>query len=552
MNRLQHISWIVISVWFMVCCTDEDAILSDYSTNPEVSRTVKLNFSAPATLDFNIARSSGIPSDYLIQDLFIYVFDAKTGKVVTLNKDNKAAPVHYDYEQLTNGTTGAQEFKTNSMGGSYNANWIRFEINNTAFDSEVYIYMIANSSLYAEILSSGGKDLGSITDKKDLDELINIYNSTNIQLDRSNFMMSGHTDATQSANEDFDATAPKFYITKDGMIIRQIKNDDGIVTATLDASITLERSEAKVEFNFKSGKNGTFTPKTFRIHNYPLKSNMICKYYLQTSFGYSGTKIANKDASHSEKEFFNTNEINIEGSSFSFYMPENLKYPGKENNGGTLLEDQASISKAPSEGFTLRGKRNKEGNWVNAPTFATYVEIKGKYTGTANKKDATADVTYFIHLGFSSAANGKYYVNDYYIRRNYKYIYTITVNGVDDIITEVNSVDAEKDVTSAEGIVTWEEDVTLTDSGYPLTCYKKESLVVLDEEASDWLQVTNSKGESILTSSPLTAKTECTVKVSTPLPEGRDSRTATLKITRENEWTNSKTIRIFHITQQRK
>lgn len=553
MNRLQYTIWVLISVWFMMSCTDEDTIIPDHSTHSEVSRTIKLNFSAPAAMDFTIARSSDISSDYLIRDLYVYVFDAESGNIVTFNQDKQPAPVHYFEKQLTNGITGAQEFKPNGIGGLYNANWIRFEIDEKAFDSEVYIYMIANPSLYTNILSIGGKDLASITNKQELDELVNIYH-TNIQLDRTNFMMSGHTDATQSTDKEGNASASKLYITKDGTIVKQIKDETGTVTDTSDASITLERSEAKIEFHFKSGNNGTFTPKTFCIHNHPQRSNMICKYYLQTSFGatggLNGEKIVNKDASHTKDDFFDTDDINIEGSSFSFYMPENLKYPGEKYNGGTLLGKESN-SKSPGEGFKLRGLRDKEGNWKNAPTLATYVEIKGTYTGVATgKKQVTAEVTYFIHLGFSLNQNATYYVNDYYVKRNYQYIYTITVNGVNDIITEVNE---GTDQTSAEGIVTWEEDITLTGSKpYSFICYKNESLAIDytdSQTTNNWIQITKQNGgAAIPMDSPLDAKTNCIIKTSS-LPEGTESRTATLKVTRGNEGTNSKTVRIFKITQ---
>ncbi|MCD7926601.1 MAG: hypothetical protein LUI85_18750 [Bacteroides sp.] len=562
MNRLKYITWILTSIWLIISCTNEDIISPNNNTNFEHPNTVKLNFSAPASTNIIIGRSSEVGDDYLIKDLYLYVFSAESGNIVTLNSAKQPAPIHYGAEQLSDGITGAQEIKQNILGGFYNASWIRFEIDEKAFGTEVYIYMIANTSLYTDILFTENKDLGTITNRQDLDELVNTYNN-NIQLDRTHFMMSGHTDAAQSHEAGEEIAPSKLYITKDGTIVRQLKDDEGTVIYTSDASITLERSEAKIEFNFKSGKTGTFNPKSFRIHNYPLKSNTICKYYLQTSFGSNGPngptdpngiKIANKDASSSKEDFFNTNNININGSSFTFYMPENLKYPGKNDNGGTLLGKESN-SKLPGEGFRLREKHDKEGNWINAPTLATYVEIEGTYTGTdqtIKDKEVTADIKYFVHLGFSSNQNNTYFVNDYYIMRNYKYIYNSTVNGVNDVITEVNTIN-ETNGTYAEGIVTWQEkDINLINTNsHTLICYQNESLAIdkANNQADDsWLQIKDPNGYNVLTGQPLSANTQCTITAS-PLPEGTESRTAILKVTRENGWSKSKTVRIIRVIQ---
>lgn len=562
MNRLKHIIWVLFSVGFMLSCTDEDTITPEQNIDPEMSGTVQLNFTTPAAMDFTIARSSDISPDFLIQDLYIYVFSADGGKIVTLDENNQKRPIHYFQEQLTNGTTGAQEFKINNLGDPYNANWIRFKIDESAFGSEVYIYLIANTSLYKEILSTSGKDLDLITQKAELDELVNTYQTNNIQLNRTNFMMSGHTDATQSSDEDGNVSAAILYITEDGTITRRVKDASGTVTSTSEASITLERSEAKIEFNFKSGAKGKFTPETFCIHNYPLKSYMMCQYYLQTSFGsmgrINGETIANKDASNSSEDFFDTEKINISGDSFAFYMPETLKYPGKGENGGKLLTGIA-YSEGSQEGYKLREKHDKEGHWENAPTLATYVEIKGTYTGKGKGKDVTAKVTYFIHLGFSSKTASTYYVNDYYIKRNFKYIYNITVNGVDDIITEVNTLNGTANLNAAEGIVTWNEEISLTGTSpsSELIFYKNELLNIqyTDGETTEgWIQVKNKDDNTeVPMNLPLTKKLDhCIIKASSPLPEGTESRTATLTVTRNNGSTNSKTVKIITITQKSK
>lgn len=469
MDRFKYIIWILVSAWFIISCTEEDT-LNYKEKDTEQTDMIKLHFSTPATTNATIARSSEISDDYLVKDLYIYVFDEKTGELITINETGDIAPAHFEGDKLLDGIVGSQELIANTDGKLYNSSWIRFKIAERGFGTDVYIYMIANASLYTDnILSGENKDLSSIKQKSELDELIHIYNQE-IQPNRTNFLMSGNTDTTQGIIDETGNVYPvKFHITENGTIVR--------ADYKTEAYITLERAEAKILFNFKKGAEakGTFTPETYRIHNYPLKSYSICRYYLQAGFG---AKIKGKDASRNVTDFLPvTNDISIEdSSSFTFYMPENLKYPGEE--GGKMIGAEQSRKKN-DVGYIEREKRENDGNWVNAPDLATYVEVTGTYTGEASgvsDKEVTAKVTYFIHLGFSLYMDNLYYVNDYFVQRNYEYIYNITVNGIDDIITEVIT---NNDKTPAEGIITLEPEtveITTRNGSQKLPLHPKETL----------------------------------------------------------------------------
>ena len=133
---------------------------------------------------------------------------------------------------------------------------------------------------------------------------------------------------------------------------------------------------------------------------------------------------------------------------------------------------------------------------------STYVVIKGSYSGKADhytdfdkekysgQENAEAKVTYYIPLGY---VNGN--LNDYNVRRNTKYIYNITVNGIDDIVLEVVS---EGDKSSVE-----DGDVIYLNGG---------KVIDLDAHyASDILTFTKADLES---------KSEITYKVKSPYTSG--------------------------------
>lgn len=183
---------------------------------------------------------------------------------------------------------------------------------------------------------------------------------------------------------------------------------------TLQGVIELVRLQATVEFKIQAGEGVQFTPKYFQIYNLPKKSNL----FEQTS-------------DVAQCSYFNTDELTYDSfkESIFFYPLENRKQPSANV---TAFRDRKELADANS----------------------TYLVVKGTYTGKADhykdfdvnnytgQENAEAEVTYYIPMGY---VNGN--LNDYNVRRNTKYVYTITVNGVDDIVLEVVS---DKDKSSVE------------------------------------------------------------------------------------------------------
>lgn len=434
MNKVKYIIGVVISACLMASCTQEDVLSTGEEYNDNQARYITLNFNTPSILNATVSRAANEErEDYLVNDLYIYVFDADNGELLTMNGEKKNCPAYLEGEALTNGTAGEQLNEENIYLGKYSSCWVRFKVDSKAFNKDVYIYLIANTKGYENILEldpSLYPSSGQITQKDQLDQLVYIYKKGSDHSNRKYILMSGNADASQGWNSK-SVNAVRFHITETGNIVRA---DD------LEALITLQRAEAKINFTFNSGTKGTFIPEKYQIHNLPLKSNMLCQYYLQSNFT-NHTDMIGRDASQESKDFISTNEITINNpAAFTFYMAENLKVPN-EANGGKII-DKILAETTNSKGYSLREATDADGNWKNAPTLATYVEITGTYTekATVNGKEENVEtqVTYFIHLGFSSKSGKKsYYVNDYIVRRNYAYTYNITVNGIDNIGTKV-------------------------------------------------------------------------------------------------------------------
>ena len=152
-----------------------------------------------------------------------------------------------------------------------------------------------------------------------------------------------------------------------------------------------------------------------------------------------------------------------------FYIPANIQ---KAKNVCTKYDDREAFDSA-------QGTADGNKNWKNAPDNATYVVIHGKYVET----DAngllfrSADVSYTIHLGDWSG--GAY--DDFSVKRNFIYTYTMSVRGVDNIVVEATSEeDSDEFQNGAEGDVielTEGSEVFYLDSHYEqvlsLTIFRK-------------------------------------------------------------------------------
>lgn len=255
----------------------------------------------------------------------------------------------------------------------------------------------------------------------------------------------------------------------------------------LDGIIRLRRSVAKITFKFVNGShtiagttttaNVTFKPESYGLYEYSRSCTLMERDNWKDDFPYMGdTKVSE------ENRFHNGSDFPITGSQFVFYMPENVQ--------------TGNVKGTPDNGWTYfnREERNSDGvekptqeqynEFKYAPKHGTFVAVKG--TISIPEENYSGDVTYYIHLG-----NFKKSADDFTVRRNYHYTYTITVNGVDNIIAEAKAEDSSEIQPGAEGNITHTTDAYLDvrlDSHYETVLLKVEA----DVDASTYAVRVNS------------------------------------------------------------
>lgn len=269
--------------------------------------------------------------------------------------------------------------------------------------------------------------------------------------------------------------AGKTYDQCDGSL--DIKPGENI----LDGIIRLRRSVAKITFEFVNGSHTiagttttahvTFKPESYGLYEYSRSCTLIERDW-KDDIEYKG------DLSVSEENrFHNGSDFPVTGNKFAFYMPENAQ--------------TGNVKGDPTGGWTYfnREERNSDGEnnptqeqyntFKYAPKHGTFVAVKG--TISIPEENYSGDVTYYIHLGnFSTKGDIVGSNNNFTVRRNYHYTYTITVNGVDKIIAEAKATDGMEIQTGAEGNITHTTDAYLDvrlDSHYETVLLKVEANV---------------------------------------------------------------------------
>lgn len=187
---------------------------------------------------------------------------------------------------------------------------------------------------------------------------------------------------------------------------------------TFDNVFHLKRIVSKSIFKFKNGSGVTFTPQKYSIYNYSTSSTLLERNALDEYAG-AGSFMEFKDLPINEKDAENL-------PTFFFYMPENV---------------QKAANKEGSWAYTDREKRVADdyNTFANAPANATYVVVEGTYSGPGKTGDE-GTVKYTIHLGnFDTREDKGGSFDNFSVKRNTKYTYTVTVNGVNSIIVEATT-----------------------------------------------------------------------------------------------------------------
>lgn len=212
----------------------------------------------------------------------------------------------------------------------------------------------------------------------------------------------------------------------------QLSLEPGRNTLQGASALVLRRMISKQIIEFQNGPNVRFIPESYDLYQYSTSSTLMERSGWGGEAGFTDPAslryMANGESLQVKRD------IPIVGNKFFFYTQENAQ---------------------PIVGITDKNLREQhvEGDhdrFKYAPEGATYVVVKGRYEGPGKYgSNVTGTVEYTIHLGDFSSTGAP---GNFAIRRNTRYKYEVTVNGVNNIITEAQAESESDDFQhGAEG-----------------------------------------------------------------------------------------------------
>lgn len=445
-----HSLCLILLILFGVSACNDDLGVGTGTVKEGVPTTISLNFSTNSQTVQSRVEQPG-ETEYNVSSVYLFAFNSNGDK------------------------TGGQAF--NSQKG------LTVSCVNNSFTGTLTGFNVlsgSNQTLYALV----NYDNANFTLSKSLDEINRIEDLENltvqiadgrITLNRYSFFMLGK---------------------KDGVTV----TEGGEVTADGGGKVTLqmERLDAKITFNIKTRISGAisgtvkFIPKSFLVKQLPLSARVVEAEENSSDIIYKSMT--------EDMKVTNFDKVGETESSFTFYMFENNVAPpvrGAEGGSGKWIDATERDTHKAQSMYALREKEEKSqlgeedaahpgmteqntGNYVYAPEHATSVEITGElsYERENNKSKVTEYVNvsarYTIHLGETGTAsnrNDEKFVNDYMVKRNTHYTYTITLTGINSYQAEVES-DQEKRPGMEGDVIIAGDQVKAIDSHYARTRIK--------------------------------------------------------------------------------
>ena len=177
----------------------------------------------------------------------------------------------------------------------------------------------------------------------------------------------------------------------------------------------------------------TFTPQTYTFYNLP-KKGFVLEDENRTGRVTEETDFYNSYTGDIDPASESTSQ-----TSFEEFVPENIQDMQQSCEGDYDKRDAFSAQNGDVK------------TWTYAPQQGMYVVIRGHYEEKNSQTDAlhkSGDVAYTIHLGdFSNTGSN----DDYNVKRNTIYTYTVTIEGVEKIIVEAQKENLGSEQNGAEG-----------------------------------------------------------------------------------------------------
>lgn len=431
-----------------------------------------LNFGAKDAVQISTKATLGYASENQILNIYVFIFD-KNGNKVFGNWLQSEDRLDSENAVRTSPLDKCWYVANSSTEGKPSQGCLKVKI---PAGTNMTVYLITN--LNADMVKISSDLLASsVNNEKDLKDFTMQLNQYTVSRN-AYFPMSG-------SRSEIDVTGTAQDLNNKSTVLQ------------------LKRLDSKINFKFVTGTRPdekgqvakSFQALRWKVVNVPVTSRVI-EDPNNDSYMASPKISTPEEYAEAAKYFFDTDWVNYESAetskdmSFSFYMMENRQKPKKTptnyQDRSREVKTSAGLNSSVHVDYIDKRGRNVSKNikqFVNANDFSTYVVVEGRVEMDLHDDDKGkvlgADVVYLIHLGDWNAtiatAPDDIYSDDVYtdvdnfaIKRNHSYNYTVTINSVNNIRVEVeNETEITENQPGATGMVTIaKEEIAVCDAHY--------------------------------------------------------------------------------------
>ena len=404
MRQLRYIIYFIFALLFAGCEIDHIDEVTGNDDGTPVEMILRFGAQSPISTNATTrATLAHVSDESRIYNIYVFIFDSNGNKVLGRYFDSKTN-LHTSESSLeSSDDDGWYVHQPSSIDNDDTWGTVKF---GTTKHNNATVFIIAN--IDSRMVNISAEKLGLVRKQSDLVNMVATLNHASVER-TGYFPMTG---SLQNVN-----------------------------TASIDTSksLMLKRMDAKVQFWFKKSANiQKLEIKNWKVVNVPRCSYVMSREERNKYGGNSG------DADVSG--YFETSYVPYDSSrlnggdeetGFSFYTLENALTPKSTPAGGWEYKHREEKDyKNPEAGWTYAND-NSMYVVINASVHMdTEYDFNGDGVADVDEQGAVlnADIEYIVHLGNFKTNRGNFDT-----LRNTVYTYTITVEGVDDIRTEVET-----------------------------------------------------------------------------------------------------------------
>ena len=449
-------------------------------------------------------------TDQTVYDLYLFIFDQNTNELKSkyyFPQINSSATTLCDPAYST---TGSAAVLRNRNGNSSTSGIIE-KIHTTTGPSRIVGVANCNRKGSAMILNKLSK-VENISDLREIMVSTVDPDSKMPDFEQSLTVMSGYYCDNNDEHQEHHINTPCDFVSD--ISDDNTNNHKGYVNIDrerLNGTLWLTPLQSRVKFlvlsEGPSDPNGAipagkFELQSWQIYNLPGSTPLFCRGYADDNTPLEPNPVRTLVITRFDREDevvkdeLPATETYDGLYGFNFFVADN--HPGRGN--AENIKTYGDRARWTGEDYTNH-TNPEDKTWTNAPAGATFVVLRGTYSGASwvteddgtaegsrTLKNVTGDVTYTIFLGHNSGSGPDADNTDFNTYRNFNYTYIVRVAGVDKITVEVNKDEEDRPDSEGDIISTTSSTINL-DAHYEQRVVTITKQSVIDAIKADNLQI---------------------------------------------------------------